>query len=101
MLTFLKVKGYSLGMIPRPDPVLNLESNEVWIHNDSYILSLLTYLEAKRYTLADEIHQNLHGLHLPTFMRLKTMIPLLHGSKVFFRQLPKKEGTYLNMSGNY
>ena len=42
MLTFLKVKGYPLGLVPRQDPVLNLESNEVWIHNDSYALYLIS-----------------------------------------------------------
>ena len=42
MLTFLKVKGYPLGLVPRPDPVSNPESSEAWIHNDSYALHLIS-----------------------------------------------------------
>ena len=28
--------------VPRPNPVLNLESNKAWIHNDSYALHLIS-----------------------------------------------------------
>ena len=38
MLTFSKVEGYPLRLIPRPDPVLN----EAWIHNDSYALHIIS-----------------------------------------------------------
>ena len=42
MLTFHKVKGYFLGLVPRADPILNLESNEAWIYNNSYTLHLIS-----------------------------------------------------------
>ena len=42
MLTFPKLKGYPLRLIPRLDPVLSPESNEVWIHNNSYTLHLIS-----------------------------------------------------------
>ena len=41
MLSFLKVKEYLLGHIPRPDPDQDPESAEAWDHNDSYALHLI------------------------------------------------------------
>src|SRR6267378_4083707 len=42
MLTFLKVKDYLLGKIPRPDPNDDPEGAEAWDHNDSYALHLIS-----------------------------------------------------------
>lgn len=42
MLTFLKVKGYPLGLVPKPDPVQDPMSTETCIHNDSYALYLIS-----------------------------------------------------------
>ena len=42
MLSFLKVKEYLFGHVPRPDPLEDPEGTEAWDHNDSYALHLIS-----------------------------------------------------------
>ena len=42
MLTLLKVKDYPLGLVLKPDLRQHPNSANVWIHNDSYALHLIS-----------------------------------------------------------
>ena len=50
MLTFLKVKDYPLGLVPKPDPSHHPNSANAWTHNNSYALHLilLNLLESQK-----------------------------------------------------
>ena len=73
MLTFLKVKGYPLGLVPRPDPVLNPEINEAWIHNNSYTLYLisLTLSESQKIHISQQNMSNVAWTLLTDFHEMQ------------------------------
>ena len=103
MLSFLKVKDYLLGLIPRPDPDHDPESTKAWDHNDSYALHFisLNLSESQKIHINQKTTSNGAWITLQDIHEAQDHDMITSWMKSLFQMTADEGPTSLNILTNY